>query len=523
MALQVSLSADLFALATPIIEQAANSGFSSSLQAGDVSLWGPDAQPEASIRLGWVENPLLLEDLVIRILELKSELSGQGIDRFVLCGMGGSSLAPEVMTQCAGVELGILDSTHPDVVHRFVSRDLSRTAVIVSSKSGGTLETDSQLRAFEQAFVNQGFEPNTRIIVVTDPDSPLEQRAKDSGYSTFIGNPQIGGRFSALSAFGLVPSGLAGVDISRIISDAARLWPELGADSSSNPGLMLGAGRAVGCPRVNKVLLRTFTQLPGLGDWVEQLVAESTGKDRKGLLPVVDSKLGVSDSSTADCVSVGDSLDDAHIQIQGSLGEHFLLWQYATAFVGALLQVNPFDQPNVESAKTATWALLESSNSAEVNGEKLIVGGTLWARAKIPETVHSVADALEWVFSLIGPRSYLALCIFGDSTQPDRWVKAREHLEKKLHRPVTLGFGPRFLHSTGQFHKGGPHEGVFLSIIEPATHAVQIPGRSFGFGELLVAQARGDRQVLAATGQPTISLVIDDTAHGDVTSLLRGL
>jgi len=519
--LRVSLDEDLAAKALVLVQQAVHSGFAASLQAGDDTLWGAPAQPEVSVRLGWVHNPSHLTNLVGEILGLRATLISEGIDSFVLCGMGGSSLAPEVMARSSGKDLGILDSTHPDVVYRFIVADLTRTGVIVSSKSGGTLETDSQLRAFEQAFIDQGIDPAARIFVVTDPGSPLEDRARTAGYRTFLGNPNIGGRFSALSAFGLVPAGLAGVDIARIVKDAGGAWSQLGADSSGNQGLLLGAGLASGFPLVNKVLLRSFSNLPGLGDWVEQLVAESTGKDDKGLLPVVDSELDILDSETSDCVSVGDWGSGAQIEIQGTLGEHFLLWQYATAFAGAALGVNPFDQPNVESAKVAARELLESNGSVDTQQEVTLRGGSIWASEQIPDTVASVAEALDWATSLVKAESYLALCVFGDSTKPKQWIALRAGLEKKLNRPVTLGFGPRYLHSTGQFHKGGPAQGVFLTIIEPATRSVAIPGRTFEFGDLVVAQARGDRQVLADTGQPTVSVMFDDSrARDDVVSAL---
>jgi glucose-6-phosphate isomerase len=510
MSLRVSLADHLRDSTDPLVESACSTGFAGSLRAGDHTLWGPAAEAEASIRLGWVRSPGEWSALAQEILNLREELAQAGVSSIALCGMGGSSLAPEVMAKCHGVALQIVDSTHPDVVHQALSGDLSHTAVVVSSKSGGTVETDSQMRAFVKAFEDQGIDPAPRVIVVTDPGSALEDVAKEAGYRVFLGNPSIGGRFSVFSPFGLVPSGLAGVDIATIVSDAEALWDTLGTDTPDNPALLLGAGMAVGHPQVNKVLLRPFAGLPGLGDWIEQLVAESTGKEGLGILPVVDSLL-VQSERTADCLSIGEPGMDADIEISGTLGEHFLVWQYATAYAGAILGVNPFDQPNVESAKIAARALLGDTNDNQHSGTITLEGGSVWAGVPLPTELDTIARAASFALSLVSPRSYLALCVFGDSTSPEDWVLVRDHLEATLNRPVTLGFGPRFLHSTGQLHKGGPAEGVFLQIVEPAKNHVEIPGRDFDFLTLLSAQARGDRIVLHEHGQATVALELADT------------
>jgi glucose-6-phosphate isomerase len=505
-ALTLRLSAALATRVEPFLATAVSQKFASSLQRADHTLWGPEAEPEASIRLGWVANPESARGLVTQIYALRSEFAATGVDSFVLCGMGGSSLAPEVMAKVHSVALGILDSTHPDVVAHYTAQDLSRTAVIVSSKSGGTVETDSQRRAFEQAFQAQGIDPAKRIVIVTDPGSALEEQAKASGYRVFLGNPNIGGRFSALSAFGLVPTGLAGVDIAQVLDQASAAWAQMGSDHPANPALLLGAGIAAGHPTINKVLLRAVPDLPGLGEWIEQLVAESTGKNGKGLLPVVDSRL----SGAADCVSVGGPGSDADIEIEGSLGAQFLLWQYATAFAGAILELNPFDQPNVESAKSAARKLLNSGASTDSGMEHRVPGGVVFSSINPSLAPETVEELLQRALSVVGKRGYVALCVFGDSRDPELWSAVREHLEHTLQRPVTLGFGPRFLHSTGQFHKGGPTEGVFISVVEPSHARVDIPGRDFTFRELLEAQANGDRAVLVESGQPTFLLALED-------------
>jgi glucose-6-phosphate isomerase len=506
MTLEVSASPELLVQARPLIDEAVADGFIPSLFLGDAGLWGEEARSEASIRLGWVSHPDDVQAVVAEIRALTQTFQAQGLDTVVLCGMGGSSLAPEVMAACAGVGLTILDTTHPDGVDRIVSKDLSRTVVVVSSKSGNTLETDSQRRACEAAFEAQGIDPLGRIVVVTDPDSPLSESADALGYRTFFGDPLVGGRFSALTAFGLVPSGLAGVDLDRLLGEAEQAWNQLQAPDASNPALVLGALLACRYPQVNKVLLRESPELPGLGDWIEQLVAESTGKSEQGILPVVGSTL----EGGLDGVSVGAPGSGADITIAGTLGEQIYLWLVATTLACRFIGVNPFDQPNVESAKLAARALLDGSGGGAKSHEQVIPGGSVWSSGGHGDSVDSFSDVVSWCRSQAQGRSYVALCVFGDTAFGPQWTKARERLEQSLNRPVTLVFGPRFLHSTGQFHKGGPREGVFVQVIQPGTASVGIPGRDFSFGELLAAQAKGDREVLAATGQPTLSIVVED-------------
>ena len=262
--------------------------FASRLFARDATLWGTDAEREAGVRLSWVDLARSSRHLVGEVAALREEL-GAELDHVVLCGMGGSSLAPEVICATAGVPLTVLDSSDPDSVRAALGDRLERTVVVVSSKSGGTLETDSQRRAYEQAFADAGIDPTQRVIVVTDPGSPLEAAARQAGYRVVVADPHVGGRYSALTAFGLVPSGLAGVDVGALLDDAEAVADLLSEDAEANPGLVLGAALA-GLPRGvrDKVLLaQDGSGIPGFADWAEQLVAESTGKLGRGLLPVV--------------------------------------------------------------------------------------------------------------------------------------------------------------------------------------------------------------------------------------------
>ncbi|MEO6204100.1 MAG: glucose-6-phosphate isomerase, partial [Mycobacteriales bacterium] len=248
----------------------------------DADLWGAQAATEAAHRLGWLDVVRVSRAFLPELSTLRDRLRDEGVDQVVLCGMGGSSLAPEVICKAADVPLTVLDSTHPDQVRAALSGDLTRTIVVVSSKSGGTLETDSQRRAFVAAFTDAGIEPANRIVVVTDPGSPFAELASNESYrAVFLADPDVGGRYSALTAFGLVPSALAGVDVAALLDSAEAVQPEL-ADGA----LVLGA--ALGGSGRDKVVLDAGgSALPGFGDWAEQLIAESTGKSGTGVLPVV--------------------------------------------------------------------------------------------------------------------------------------------------------------------------------------------------------------------------------------------
>ncbi len=271
------------------VEKLVADNVASRTAAQDPTLWGQAAVDESAKRLGWVALSETSRSLVTEISTLHVEHREKGLSKVVLCGMGGSSLAPEVICGAAGVDLDVLDSSDPDFVRTALEDRLAETVVVVSSKSGGTVETDSQRRAFEKAFRDAGIDPAERIVVVTDPGSPLEESARAAGYRVFLADPTVGGRFSALTAFGLVPSGLAGADIAELLDSAEAIRPALEADSVDNPGLRLGALLGVAnLAGVDKlVIAEAGAPYPGFGDWAEQLVAESTGKDGKGILPVV--------------------------------------------------------------------------------------------------------------------------------------------------------------------------------------------------------------------------------------------
>ena len=494
-------------------------GVASGIAAQDATLWGEEAEDEAGKRLAWVGLPTTSRDLVGEIAELRAHHELQGLDRVVLCGMGGSSLAPEVICGAAGVGLVVLDSSDPDFVRDAVEQQLGSTVVVVSSKSGGTVETDSQRRAFEHAFREAGIDPAERIVVVTDPGSPLDHEAVEAGYRVFRADPEVGGRYSALTAFGLVPSGLAGVDVAPLLDEAAAVQPALAADAPDNPALRLGAllGGAARDGADKMVLADAGSPFPGLGDWVEQLVAESTGKQGTGILPVVVESTDVVDydPNRPDEVLVAYGADDvvgrpesgSAVAVDAPLGAQLLLWETATAVAGRVLGINPFDQPDVESAKAAARDMLEGAGATPspvfADGAVSVFASDGW----LPEGTDTVADAVAALLEQVdGTRGYLSVQAYLHRLRDAALVAARPALAQRLGRPVTFGWGPRFLHSTGQYHKGGPATGAYLQVTAAPVADLPVPGRDFSFGEFIAAQAVGDAQVLADHGRPVLRL-----------------
>lgn len=505
-----------------VVPQLVSDLVASRITGGDNSLWGPEAEAEAAVRLGWVEPIAIGRGMVDDILELREKLVNDfGVDHFVLGGMGGSSLAPEVITRTQGVALTVLDSTDPGQVLAAVSHRLATTAVIISSKSGGTVETDSQKRVYEAAFREAGIDPLERIVVVTDPGSPLDVSARKDGYRVFNADPNVGGRYSALTAFGLVPSGLAGVDILALLAEAESALFELAQDSAENPGLVLGAAIAGSIPLRDKlVIVPDGTHIVGFGDWIEQLIAESTGKLGTGLLPVVVDADAPELSENLHDVQivrlVGDYDDekevlDNEIEITGTLGAQLLVWEYATAVAGRLLGINPFDQPDVESAKVATRGLLDAQPEpvpAAFVDQGIEVRGT----GDVLDGATDLAGAVSALLSYLGDDGYVAVQAYLDRTAYPALPAVRDGIAARAKRPVTFGWGPRFLHSTGQFHKGGAPVGVFLQITATHPDDLTIPERPFTFGELITAQAAGDASVLAEHGRPVLTLTLTDPA-----------
>lgn len=510
----------------------------SRIAAQDPTLWGPDAEPEAAKRLSWVSLAETSRPLVGQISELREQLLAEGLDHIVLAGMGGSSLAPEVICATAGVELVTLDTTDPGQVRSALSEQLQRTVLVVSSKSGGTVETDSHRRTYEQAFTDAGIDPKQRIVVVTDPGSPLQRTAENAGYrKVFLADPEVGGRYSALTAFGLVPSGLAGVDLAGLLDEAAAAATALSADEEANPGIRLGAllGLAHNSGS-DKVVFADFgSGIVSFGDWAEQLIAESTGKLGLGLLPVVvqsPQAPGFADAGPdaigIQLVGPGAGLDKSYpaasgwgAAVSGPLGGQMLLWEYATAIAGRIIGINPFDQPNVEEAKKQARALLDSPGKADEAPPALTDGAVqIFGTGFDLSSAGTLEQALQAFFDAAPERGYVSIQAYLDRLADSALAQMRLSVAERTGLQTTFGWGPRFLHSTGQYHKGGHPNGVFLQITAAVEQDLPVPERPYSFAVLQHAQAAGDASVLADKGRPVLHLHLSDRAAG-IAQLLR--
>lgn len=507
-------------------------GVPGKLAAKDPTLWGPEAEAEARIRLGWVDTHTRSRDLLPQLAELTSELAD--LDHVVLCGMGGSSLAPEVISRTLGRPLTILDTTDPGQIRAALANRLERTVVVVASKSGSTVETDSQRRAYWQAFLDAGMseaEAGRHFVIVTDPGSPLAATAAEMGAFTVLADPNVGGRFAALTAFGLVPTALAGVEVAELLDQAEAFAGSLAAERD-NPALALGAalGAAATAGRDKVALVSDGSGIDGLGDWAEQLIAESTGKSGSGILPVVVESptspgatgediltISYGGALTAGELSGGEGPGGApDVAVNGPLGAQFLAWEYAIAVAGVVLGIDAFNQPNVTESKENTNRILASGAPTE---QPSFTEGAIevYAPAGVP---NDLAGAVRWLIDGVDDDGYLAVMAYLDRGADADAARLRPALAEALSPPVTFGWGPRFLHSTGQYHKGGPQVGSFLQLTGTVDVDLPVPGKGYSFGELQAAQAAGDRQALADRKRPVLRLHLTDRSAG-VTQLLE--
>ncbi|MGH8795098.1 MAG: glucose-6-phosphate isomerase [Stackebrandtia sp.] len=488
------------------------------LAAADSSLWGEAAAEEAAIRLGWLDTFERSRALLPRLAELREQLSQRGLTRVVLAGMGGSSLAPEVICRTLDAPLTVLDTTDPAQIRAALGDALDSTAVVVSSKSGGTVETESLRRAWVQAFTDAGLpDVGKRFVIVTDSGSSLEQLGTAMGAAVVAADADVGGRYSALTAFGLVPAALAGVDVSELIEDAAVFAATIAADEPDNPALLLGAALAA---RPSAAIADDGSGIVGLGDWIEQLVAESTGKDGKGVLPIVIESQAAAGARADDVLSVsvggskppgfasGAHLSAPDVAVNGPLGAQFLCWELATAHVGALLEINPFDQPNVTESKDNTKRILDEGMPEE---EPDFVEGAV---AVYGTSQTTLAAALTGLAAQVAADGYLAVMAYADRVGDAELERVRQLLAEHVAAPVTFGWGPRFLHSTGQFHKGGRPAGVFLQVTTAVDDDLEVPGRPYTFAGLQAAQAAGDREALRSRERPLLRVHLSDRAAG---------
>jgi glucose-6-phosphate isomerase len=523
------------------------------------SLWAASgkAPEDVAAWLGWLALPQAMSERVTELEHLARDVRADGYGRVAVLGMGGSSLAPELFARvfgwaggpagngaasADGLELRILDSTHPDVVRGFRSwASEQRTLFCVSSKSGTTTEPNAYQAAMGEIA------PALDFLAITDPDTALAELARAQEFRAIVtAPPDVGGRYSALTVFGLVPAVLNGVDVGALLSRARAMVDACRtADAAANPGLALGAllGEAALAGR-DKLTFLTSPRLAAFGDWAEQLIAESTGKAGTGIVPIVGEAPMAAEAYPDDRCFVlltlaGDTDPEVHaladaLEALGhpvertvladplDVGAEFVRWEIATAVAGIVLGIDPFDQPNVQESKDATRELLEAyrSRGALPQPMPLVSEPGIAASADpaaLGDTPVTVDGAVDQLLGLVeGGRDYVALLAY---VPPDRDVEGR--LQRIRHRigqrtgaATTLGFGPRFLHSTGQLHKGGPDAGVFLQITAEPSKDLPIPGWEETFGTLIAAQALGDLVSLQRRGRRALRLHLDDLEAG---------
>ncbi len=472
---------------------------------------------EAALRLGWISSPTDATELLAKITELTNWARYRDLSHVVLCGMGGSSLAPEVICKTYDKPITILDSTDPQQVARTISDRLANTVVIIASKSGSTTETDSAKRAYEAAFVEAGMLPAEHLIIITDPGSPLAAAAKEDGYQVLTADPAVGGRYSALTAFGLLPSALAGVDIEQLVSDAVAALQVVTGDPS--PAVLLGAllgEHARQSPYVS------VSAPSGLGDWIEQLVAESTGKANRGLLPIVVESSSSPGFQGNGVLSIAiNQAESADLLVTGPLGGQFVLWEWATALAGRVIGINPFDQPNVAESKENTARVLTQPGSLGIAPDRTIGSVEIYGG----RGSGSLSDCLADFFAEIPANGYLAVMAYLDRFADAAAAGLRAEIAGLLGCPVTFGWGPRFLHSTGQFHKGNPGLGAFLQITGASPDDYPIPSRPYSFATLQMAQAIGDAEALRGRKAPLLRLHLRDRRSGlrEIAEAIREL
>jgi glucose-6-phosphate isomerase len=529
------------------------------LWAKDGSLWAASGKPadEVAAWLGWLDLPEAMSARVTEIEHLARDIRQDGYRRAAVLGMGGSSLAPELFARVFGwaggaegsgaaspgaLELRVLDSTHPDAVRGFRSwASTQRTLFCVSSKSGTTTEPN----AFQAAMGE--IAPALDFVAITDPDTALADLARAQEFRAIVTAPaDVGGRYSALTVFGLVPAALNGVDVGGLLERARAMADACRATTAAdNPGLALGAsiGEAARAGR-DKLTIMVSPRLAAFGDWAEQLVAESTGKAGRGIIPIVGEPIRDAGDYADDRSFVFVTLaDDPHEELRAlagklsaaghpvrhigladslDVGSEFVRWEVATAAAGIVLEVDPFDQPNVQESKDATRALLEAFRSNGALPEKMAIvsepGIAVTADPGVlGEAPVSVDGAVERLLSLVRPGiDYVAILAYlpMDVSVVDRLQAIRASIGRESGAATTLGFGPRFLHSTGQLHKGGPDTGVFLQITADPAKDLPIPGWSESFGTLIAAQALGDLASLQKRGRRVLRLDFADTDAG---------
>jgi len=540
---------------TQAIEAAAAEDLAKRIWRKDATLWKDDESNQKIIRnaLGWLTVPDEMIGVIDELTEFADLVRQRGFQTAMVCGMGGSSLCPEVLARTFGrhpdfPELIVLDSTDPDVLAAMLNRvDIEKCLFVIASKSGSTTEPNTFYKFWYEQLSKRVDSPGANFIAITDPGSPMVDTARELGFQrTFLNQADIGGRYSALSYFGMVPAALMGIDVRKFLSHAKEAEQSCSAAMSVTRNLALQLGIIVGeAANVGRDKL-TFVideQIVTLGLWIEQLIAESTGKEGKGILPVVGEDLGGPSEYSNDrlfvAISVGEPSSETGTKLHElekaghpviyrklsdiyELGAEFFIWEFATACAGWRLGINPFDQPNVQESKDATKELLSKfvSHGSLPEQNKLVADEliTIYAEGNAENlSSSSTLQAIRSLLASVKTNDYIALLTYTEETSAidDELQKIRRTLRNATKCATTLGFGPRFLHSTGQLHKGGPDTGVFFQITANDAVDYAVPGEPYTFSILKQAQALGDFRSLATRGRRAIRVELgNETLKG---------
>jgi len=541
------------------IEDAECAGVTKRIWKKDAALWKDDEPSQKIIKnsLGWLTVPDEMLAVVDELTEFAELIRNRGFETVMVCGMGGSSLCPEVLTKTFGRQTGfpellVLDSTDPDVLAGLLDRvDIVKCLFIIASKSGSTTEPNTFYKFWYDQLGKRVDSPGKNFIAITDPGSSLVETAAQLGFQrTFLNQPDIGGRYSALSYFGIVPAVLMGIDISKFLGRAKEAEQTCSAVMPAARNLALQLGIIIGEAAIagrDKLTFVIDDQIATLGLWIEQLIAESTGKEGKGVVPVVAEPPGSVDKYSGDRLFVSISIGEPSNETKSHLGAlanaghpivyrefndiydlsaEFFVWEFATACAGWRIGINPFDQPNVQESKDATKELLNTfvSHGQLPEQDQLIAEDSIVVFADMKDDslpTSSLLDLLRAFLSKVKTGDYLALLSYVEETSAieAELLKIRSTLRDATRCATTSGYGPRFLHSTGQLHKGGPPTGVFFQITANDAQDFAVPGEAYTFSILKQAQALGDFHSLSKRGRRAIRVDLGNDTIGGLKRL----
>lgn len=518
----------------------------SKLFSQNYTIWPNNFIQDAKNRMGWTHTSSTSLPLLKQIKLLKNQFLKEKINNFILSGMGGSSLGASIITKYSKKKLNILDTTNSDGILKFLDKEtIKKSCLILSSKSGSTIEVDIHRRIFENIFSNYNLDVAKRIVVITDKFSKLDKLAQKSKYrKIFYADSKVGGRYSSFTAFGLVPSGLVGVDINKILYFAKQMEHYLSIDSKDNIGIQLGSllGYFDHKPYVKNIFI--IDDGSGFCNWLTQLIAESTGKIGRGLIPIpihiqylnndlllkfVNSKSKSNNdyliiypkilSNDDKCKTfINSSFYKKYIDVtlEGNLYQQMILWEFSIVIASILMQVNPFDQPNVESSKKVTKSLLEKNNllnirnksSCRDNLKTIIIDKSL-----NNEKIKNMAKLILNFLKKIRINNYLSIQVYSNRIIFKKLQKIQQEIAYIVNCPIIFEIGPQFLHSTGQMHKGGPNNGYYMQIIVDSVKDIDIPGMNFSSQQLMNAQASGDAKTLIDNKKSVLILQLQSNAN----------